>query len=158
MLWGFQVAAARVLQSIARAGGASFWAQGGGGYEETVRLCTSHLDDASKAVGDAYATVLGELAACRASALAQQAVRLATGVLETYYFASGILACKCVIACACVMCQTFRRSAVQSFPHVREGFAQQCRYVFGSKKNAELVAGFTFSAACLILNPSTTNA
>eukprot|EP00884_Botryococcus_braunii_P001693 jgi/Botrbrau1/11524/Bobra.0393s0003.2 len=69
-----KVAAARVLQSIARAGGASFWAQGGSGYEESLRLSISQLDDVSKAVGDAYATVLGELAACRASVAAQQAV------------------------------------------------------------------------------------
>lgn len=65
-----------MLQSIARAGGASFWANGGAGYEDTVNLCTSLLDDPSKAVGDAYASVLGNIAACRKSKAAQQAVRL----------------------------------------------------------------------------------
>jgi hypothetical protein len=68
-----QVAAAHVLQAIARSGGVALW--GGGGYEETLRLCIAHLDDGVKAVGDAFAVAMGEIAASRTSIAAQQAVR-----------------------------------------------------------------------------------
>ncbi len=67
-----QVAAAHVLQAIARSGGVALW--GGGGYEETLRLCIAHLDDGVKAVGDAFAVAMGEVAASRTSIAAQQAV------------------------------------------------------------------------------------
>ena len=69
---------AGVLRSIAQAGGAALWANSAKSYEEAVQLCLAHLDDASRATGDAFAGALGDLVAASKSPAALQAVRVTT--------------------------------------------------------------------------------
>ena len=66
---------AGVLRSIAQAGGAALWANSAKGYEDAVQLCLAHLEDASRATGDAFAGALGDLVAASKSPAALQAVR-----------------------------------------------------------------------------------
>ena len=63
-----------MLRSLAQAGGAALWANGAKGYEEAVQLSLTHLEDASRATGDAFAGALGDLVAASKSDAALQAV------------------------------------------------------------------------------------
>ncbi len=63
-----------VLRAIAQAGGAALWANAAKGYEEAVQLCLAHLEDVSRATGDAFAGALGDLVSASKSAAALQAV------------------------------------------------------------------------------------
>ena len=65
---------AGVLRAIAQAGGAVLWANGARSYEEALQLCALRLDDASRASGDAFGRVLGDLVAASKSPAAVQAV------------------------------------------------------------------------------------
>ncbi len=58
---------AGVLRSIAQAGGAALWANSAKGYEDALQLCLAHLEDASRATGDAFAGALGDLVAASKS-------------------------------------------------------------------------------------------
>ena len=69
------VSCSGVLRAIAQAGGAALWANSGKSYEEAVQLCLAHLEDASRATGDAFAGALGDLVSASKSAAAVQAVR-----------------------------------------------------------------------------------
>ena len=64
-----------VLRAVAQAGGAALWANSAKSYEEAVQLCLAHLEDASRATGDAFAGALGDLVSASKSAAALQAVR-----------------------------------------------------------------------------------
>ena len=66
---------AGVLRSIAQAGGAALWANSAKGYEDALQLCLAHLEDASRATGDAFAGALGDLVAASKSPAALQGVR-----------------------------------------------------------------------------------
>ncbi|KAK9820084.1 hypothetical protein WJX72_005985 [[Myrmecia] bisecta] len=70
-----RAAAAAVYRAVARAGGAALWAWGGSACEEAVRICIAALDDPSRAVAEAFAIALGEIAAAGKSNPALDAVR-----------------------------------------------------------------------------------
>jgi hypothetical protein len=71
--WAF--ACSGVLQAVAGAGGAALWASNGKPFEEALALCVLHLDDASRATGDAMACALGQFLTASTSDAAVEAVR-----------------------------------------------------------------------------------
>ena len=77
------VCPAGVFRAIAQAGGAVLWANGARNYEEAVQLCVLRLEDASRASGDAFGRVLGDLVAASKSPAAIQAVRTHSAAGQT---------------------------------------------------------------------------
>ena len=77
------VCPAGVFRAIAQAGGAALWANGARSYEEAVQLCVLRLEDASRASGDAFGRVLGDLVAASKSPAAIQAVRTHSAAVQT---------------------------------------------------------------------------
>ena len=69
-----RVAAAGVVRAVAQAGGAGLWANAGAGYEDAVRVCCTALGSSGRAVRDAFAAALGDMAAAAGSISAQEAV------------------------------------------------------------------------------------
>ena len=69
-----RVAAAGVVRAVAQAGGAGLWANAGAGYEDAVRVCCAALGSSARAVREAFAAALGDMAAAAASSSAQEAV------------------------------------------------------------------------------------
>ncbi|GMH38796.1 hypothetical protein BSKO_06694 [Bryopsis sp. KO-2023] len=67
-----------VLSSIARAGGAVLWLQGGYSFDESVKVCVTGLEDSSQAVRIACGEALGELATAAKSSSAIDAVHQET--------------------------------------------------------------------------------
>lgn len=59
---------------MAAAGGAALWASNGRPYEDAAALCVSHLEDPSRAAGDAMARALGTFVAAAKSPAAAEAV------------------------------------------------------------------------------------
>lgn len=85
---------AGVLRSIAQAGGAALCANGARSYEEAVQLCLAHLENASRATGDAYAGALGDLVAASKSPAALQAVRMISHMTVR---CAGAVACNSLV-------------------------------------------------------------
>ena len=81
---------AGVLRAIAQAGGAVLWASAARSYEEAVQLCMLRLEDTSRASGDAFGRVLGDLVAASQSPAAVQAVCTQSAASQTVSWQSQV--------------------------------------------------------------------
>ena len=69
-------AAAGVYRAVGKVGGAGLWTHVGYAFEDVARTCVDGLYQPDRAVQDAYAVALGEIAAACTSSAADEALKV----------------------------------------------------------------------------------